>query len=76
MELYGVLSITWMIFGHLGWMDLGFSAACTKFVAGSLATGREDEAASWAWTSVAAQTGLGCGGPLRRGAGIRICVAL
>jgi O-antigen/teichoic acid export membrane protein len=64
MELYGVLSITWMIFGHLGWMDLGFSAACTKFVAGSLANLRHDEAASWAWTSVGAQLALGTLGGL------------
>ena len=59
MELYGLLGVTWMVLGQLGWMDLGFSAACTRFVSRSLALGRPEEAAGWAWTSIVAQAVVG-----------------
>lgn len=59
LELYGVLSVTWMVLGHLRWLDLGFSAACAKYVAQDLARGRPLRAARWAWTAVAVQLLLG-----------------
>lgn len=59
MELYGLLGVTWMVLGQLAFMDLGFSAACTRFVSRSLAEGRAREAAEWAWTSIAVQALVG-----------------
>jgi O-antigen/teichoic acid export membrane protein len=59
MELYGLLAITWMVLGQLGWMDLGFSAACTRFVSHALARHDPSGAARWAWTSMAAQAVIG-----------------
>ncbi len=59
MELYGVLAVTWMVLGHLRWLDLGFSAACAKHVAEDLAWGRTEQAGLWAWTAVTAQSILG-----------------
>lgn len=59
LELYGVLSVTWMVLGHLRWLDLGFSAACAKYVAQDLALDRPMRAARWAWTAVAVQAILG-----------------
>jgi O-antigen/teichoic acid export membrane protein len=59
MELYGVLAITWMVLGHLRWLDLGFSVACAKYVAQDLALGRREHAAVWAWTALTVQAIIG-----------------
>jgi O-antigen/teichoic acid export membrane protein len=59
MELYGVLSVTWMVLSHLQWLDLGFSAACAKYVARDLARGMEAEAGRWAWAAVTVQAIVG-----------------
>jgi O-antigen/teichoic acid export membrane protein len=59
MELYGVLAVTWMVLGHLRWLDLGFSAACAKYVAQDLAAGLSAQAGVWANTAVAVQAGVG-----------------
>lgn len=59
MELYGVLAITWMVLGHLRWLDLGFSVACAKYVARDLALEKRDDAVVWAWTALAVQAALG-----------------
>ena len=67
-ELYGVLTITWMVLGYLSWLDFGFSRASAKFVSRELTLGRLDDAASWAWTSVITQTCVGlCGAFLLSG---------
>jgi O-antigen/teichoic acid export membrane protein len=64
-ELYGVLSVTWMVLGYFSWLDFGFGRASARFVARELALGRPDEAASWAWTAIITQACLGlCGGVL------------
>lgn len=58
-ELYGILSITWMVLANLGWLDFGFSRATARYVAQELAHEHLDKAALWAWTSVCSQTLLG-----------------
>ena len=63
-ELYGVLSVTWMVLGYLAWLDLGLSRASAKFVAQELVMGRLDEAASWAWTALLTQTLLALAGAI------------
>lgn len=61
-ELFGVLTATWMVLANLGWLDLGFSKASASYVAQELAKGRREEAASWSWTALATQSFLGfCG---------------
>jgi O-antigen/teichoic acid export membrane protein len=61
-ELYGVLTATWMVLAHLGWLDLGFSRASAKYVAQDLARGKCDQAVFWSWTALLTQTFLGaCG---------------
>jgi O-antigen/teichoic acid export membrane protein len=59
LELYGVLAVTWMVLGHLRWLDLGFSAACARFVSRDLAAGDSGGAGLWAWRALAAQTVIG-----------------
>jgi hypothetical protein len=63
-ELYGVLTVTWMVLAHLGWLDLGFSRASARFVARDLALGRADRAALWGWTALLTQSVLGSCGAL------------
>jgi O-antigen/teichoic acid export membrane protein len=61
-ELYGVLTATWMVLAHLGWLDLGFSRASARYVAQDLARGRTDQAALRSWTALFTQSLLGaCG---------------
>lgn len=67
-ELYGVLSVTWMVLAYLSWLDFGFSRASAKFVSGELGLGRLEDAASWAWTAIITQACLGlCGAFLLSG---------
>jgi O-antigen/teichoic acid export membrane protein len=61
-ELFGVLSVTWMVLANLAWLDLGFSRAAARFVAQELAVGKPDRAAAWTWTAVLTQTFIGCCG--------------
>jgi O-antigen/teichoic acid export membrane protein len=61
-ELFGVLTATWMVLANLGWLDLGFSKASASYVAQELAKGRREEAALWSWTALTTQTFLGLGG--------------
>jgi O-antigen/teichoic acid export membrane protein len=58
-ELYGILSITWVVLANLGWLDFGFSRASVKFVAHDLSLGRPAEASLWAWTALISQTAMG-----------------
>lgn len=55
MEIYGLLAVTWMVLGHLTWLDFGMSAASAKFAARELARSRPDEAAAWTWAAASAQ---------------------
>jgi O-antigen/teichoic acid export membrane protein len=59
LELYGVLAVTWMVLGHLRWLDLGFSTACARYVAQDVSRGNMEQAQVWAWTAVAAQALIG-----------------
>jgi O-antigen/teichoic acid export membrane protein len=61
-ELYGILSVTWMVLANLAWLDMGFSRATARFVAQDLSVGKHDKAAVWAWTAVTTQTLLGLAG--------------
>jgi O-antigen/teichoic acid export membrane protein len=58
-ELYGVLTITWMVLAHLGWLDFGLSRATAKYVAQELALGRPEHAARWGRTALLMQVALG-----------------
>ena len=60
-ELYGVLSVTWMILANFNWLDFGFSRATAKYVAQDLALNQNDRAASWVWTAVVTQVLIGAG---------------
>lgn len=62
LELFGVLSVTWMVLANLAWLDLGFSRAAARFVAQDLAAGEPERAVSWAWTAILTQAVIGgCG---------------
>jgi O-antigen/teichoic acid export membrane protein len=58
-ELFGILSLTWMLLAHLEWLDLGLSRAAAKYVARDLTLARTGEAARWAWTALLTQMLLG-----------------
>jgi O-antigen/teichoic acid export membrane protein len=58
-ELYGVLSVTWVVLANLSWLDFGFSRASAKYVAHELGLGRPREASMWTWTAVITQTVMG-----------------
>lgn len=63
-ELYGVLSVTWMVLANLGWLDLGFGRATARYVAQDLAIGQIDRAALWTWTALSTQVLLGLSGAI------------
>jgi len=58
-ELYGVLSVTWVVLANLSFLDFGFSRASAKYVAHELGLGKPDEAAMWTWTALVTQTVMG-----------------
>jgi O-antigen/teichoic acid export membrane protein len=58
-ELYGILSVTWIVLANMGWLDFGFSRATARFVAQELIHGRPDQAAKWTWTAILSQVFLG-----------------
>jgi O-antigen/teichoic acid export membrane protein len=58
-ELYGVLSVTWVVLANLSFLDFGFSRASAKYVAHELGLGKPDEAAMWTWTALVTQTAMG-----------------
>ena len=62
MELYGVLTITWMVLGQLGWLNIGLGRASTRFVARSLALRQGSRAGVWVWTAVGVQVVVGAAG--------------
>jgi O-antigen/teichoic acid export membrane protein len=59
-ELYGLLSVTWLLLAHLGWLDFGLSRAIARFVAQDLSRG--DVAAAATRTRIAVLTQLALGG--------------
>jgi len=63
-ELYGLLSVTWMVLANFNWLDFGFSRATAKYVAQDLALGQYDRAASWVSTAVVTQVIIGAVGAL------------
>jgi O-antigen/teichoic acid export membrane protein len=58
-ELYGVLTVTWMVLGNFNWLDFGFSRASARYVAQELALGQPDRAVLWTLTAVLSQVLLG-----------------
>ncbi|HSW31579.1 MAG TPA: oligosaccharide flippase family protein [Longimicrobiales bacterium] len=71
-ERFGVLGLVWVVLGVFGAFDLGMSRATTRAFAERRALGDEDGAEAVAWTSAAAQLGLGLvtGGVLAAGSGV------
>lgn len=63
-ELYGVLSVTWVVLANLSFLDFGFSRATAKYVAHELGLGKPHEAAMWTYTAVFTQTVMGSVGTL------------
>ncbi len=59
LESYGILTITWMVLGNLGWLDLGLSNATTRYVALELSRGEPGRAAQWACTALVLQVAVG-----------------
>lgn len=58
-ELYGVLTVTWLVLANLDWLDFGFSRASAKYVAEELAHDDPTLAAKWSWTALLTQTFVG-----------------
>jgi O-antigen/teichoic acid export membrane protein len=58
-ELYGLLSVTWLLLAHLGWLDFGLSRAIARFVAQDLSRGDLAAAATRTWVAVFTQFALG-----------------
>ena len=62
MELYGVLTITWMVLGQLGWLNVGLGRASTRFVARDIARRQPSRAGVWVWTATGVQVTVGAAG--------------
>ena len=62
MELYGVLTITWMVLGQLGWLNVGLGRASTRFVARDIALLQPSRAGVWVWTATGTQVAVGAAG--------------
>jgi O-antigen/teichoic acid export membrane protein len=58
-ELYGLLSVTWLLLAHLGWLDFGLSRAIARFVAQDLSRNDLAAAATRTWVAVFTQFALG-----------------
>jgi O-antigen/teichoic acid export membrane protein len=59
LELFGVLTITWILITNLAWLDLGLARATGRYVARELGSGTPEGAAAWAWTALVTQACLG-----------------
>jgi O-antigen/teichoic acid export membrane protein len=59
LQIYGVLVVTWMVLGHLSWLDLGLSVATNRYVTAELTRGDRIRAARWVWTALIIQTLIG-----------------
>jgi O-antigen/teichoic acid export membrane protein len=61
---FGLLGITWVIFGYFSLMDLGLGRATTKFLAEWLPKGATDQIREMVWNSILIQLLLGVAGGL------------
>ena len=59
LELFGILTITWVLVANLAWLDLGLSRAAARYVARELAVGDSRAGAVWAWTAIGTQACFG-----------------
>lgn len=58
-ERFGLLSLAWAILGYFTTFDLGLVRATTKFVAGALAKGDQEQIAHLVWTAAILQAAFG-----------------
>src|SRR6202795_4595096 len=63
-EVFGILSIAWMLLGYMSAFDLGLTRATTKFVAEAVGNGDHEQVPSLIWTSVIFQLFFGLIGTL------------
>ena len=64
LELFGILTITWVLVANLAWLDLGLARAAARYVARELAVGDSRAAAIWAWTAIGTQACFGALGAI------------
>src|SRR6266498_2185373 len=58
-EVFGIITLTWMVLANFSWFDFGFSRATARYVSRELSNGNNQLAAQWAWTALISQTLLG-----------------
>jgi O-antigen/teichoic acid export membrane protein len=58
-DRFGLLSLAWVVLGYFAIFDLGLGQATTKFVAGALGKGEEDQIPRIVWTAVTIQAFFG-----------------
>src|ERR1700731_397620 len=54
-DVFGILSIVWMLLGYMSLFDLGLTRATTKFVAEALGNGNHQQVPALIWTSISFQ---------------------
>jgi len=67
-ERFGILTIIWMAIGYFSLFDFGLGRALTKFVAGRLGSGREEEIPALVGTALSVMAMLGVAAALLIGA--------
>lgn len=63
-DRFGLLSLTWVVFGYLAIFDLGLGRATTKYIAEALGKGDEGSIPVLLWTTVTIQFVLGLMGAI------------
>ena len=63
-DLFGLLSLAWIIVGYFAILDLGLGRAATKFIAEAAGQGQTEVVPSLYWTTVCVQAFLGIAGGL------------
>lgn len=63
-ERFGILSISWALFGYFGQLDMGLGRATTKYVAACLGCGDTQKLPELVWTSLFSQMATGLVGTL------------
>ncbi len=58
-DVFGILSIAWMLLGYMSLFDLGLTRATTKFVAEAVGNGDHQQLPTLIWTSVLFQLMFG-----------------
>src|ERR1700730_6635751 len=51
-DVFGILSIAWMLLGYMSLFDLGLTRATTKFVAEAAGNGEHHQVPALIWTSI------------------------